>query len=74
MLLADGRWRTYDVTIEGVSLVANYRAQFNSIIRRSGYPDLVAKLSAKQDPAGARASERGSASVGAPAAPVRQAP
>ena|SRR5919106_4156937 len=43
------RWRVYDVNIEGVSLVANYRAQFNSIITRSGYPELVAKLKAKQD-------------------------
>ena len=78
MLLLDGRWKTYDVTIEGVSLVANYRAQFNSIIRRSGYPDLVAKLSAKQDPAGTRQADRGQersgAAGGATAAPVRQAP
>lgn len=43
------RWRAYDVAIEGVSLVANYRTQFNSIIGRTGYPDLVAKLKAKQD-------------------------
>jgi phospholipid transport system substrate-binding protein len=43
------RWRAYDVNIEGVSLVANYRSQFNSIIGRTGYPDLAAKLKAKQD-------------------------
>ena len=43
------RWRVYDVNIESVSLVANYRAQFNSIITRRGYPELVAKLKAKQD-------------------------
>ncbi len=43
------RWRAYDVAIEGVSLVANYRTQFNSIIGRTGYLDLVAKLRAKQD-------------------------
>jgi len=43
------RWRAYDVTLEGISLVANYRAQFNSIIQRSGYPDLVAKLRVKYD-------------------------
>ncbi len=43
------RWRAYDVHIEGVSLVANYRSQFNAIIQRTGYPDLVAKLRAKQD-------------------------
>jgi phospholipid transport system substrate-binding protein len=43
------RWRAYDVTLEGISLVANYRAQFNTIIQRSGYPDLVAKLRLKYD-------------------------
>jgi phospholipid transport system substrate-binding protein len=49
MLVESGRWRAYDVSIEGVSLVANYRSQFNSIIQRSGYPDLVGKLKARQD-------------------------
>ena len=42
------RWRAYDVNIEGVSLIANYRTQFNTIIQRTGYPDLVTKLQAKQ--------------------------
>ena len=43
------RWRTYDVAIEGVSMVANYRAQFNKIIQASGYQGLVAKLTEKQE-------------------------
>jgi len=47
--LKGGRWRAYDVNIEGVSLVANYRTQFNTVILRAGYPDLVAKLRAKQN-------------------------
>ena len=34
----------YDLSIDGISLVANYRAQFNKIIRTSSYEDLVAKL------------------------------
>jgi|SRR5689334_20324475 phospholipid transport system substrate-binding protein len=42
------RWLSYDVVIEGVSLVANYRAQFNKIIQTSGYPSLVSKLAAKE--------------------------
>jgi len=42
------RWLSYDVSIEGVSLVANYRAQFNKIIQTSGYPALVQRLSAKE--------------------------
>ena len=49
MFVKDNRWRAYDVNIEGVSLVSNYRTQFNTVIQRSGYPDLVAKLKAKQD-------------------------
>ena len=42
-----GEWRVYDISIEGVSLVNNYRKQFNSIILRSSYDDLVAKLREK---------------------------
>ncbi len=49
MLRQGERWRAYDVSIEGVSLVANYRTQFNSIISRSTYQELVARLRAKQD-------------------------
>jgi phospholipid transport system substrate-binding protein len=43
------RWRAYDVVIEGVSLVSNYRTQFNRIIQQAGYPELVNKLKAKQE-------------------------
>ena len=42
------RWFVYDVWIEGVSLMQNYRAQFNKIIQTSSYEDLVRKLKAKQ--------------------------
>ncbi len=38
------RWAIYDVLIDGVSLVANYRAQFSRIIQRSSYSELVARL------------------------------
>lgn len=73
----DGRWRAYDVTIEGVSLVANYRAQFNSIIQRSGYADLVGKLKAKQGERPGpkevgRSQDKGAAEP--PATPRREAP
>ncbi len=40
-------WFIYDVSIEGVSLVNNYRTQFNSIILKSSYRELVKKLEAK---------------------------
>ena len=35
--------------IEGVSLVANYRTQFNKIIQTSSYAELVKKMKVKQD-------------------------
>jgi len=38
------RWLIYDVNIEGISLVANYRAQFDRIIRTSSYGELVKRL------------------------------
>ena len=42
-----GDWRVYDISVEGVSLVNNYRKQFNSIILRSSYDELVRKLRKK---------------------------
>ena len=42
-----GEWFVYDVIADGVSLVRNYRGQFDKIIRESGYPDLVEELRKK---------------------------
>jgi phospholipid transport system substrate-binding protein len=38
------RWLLYDVTIENISLIANYRAQFDRIIRTQSYGELVKRL------------------------------
>jgi phospholipid transport system substrate-binding protein len=46
---AGDRWLAYDVAVEGVSLVANYRAQFNKIIQTSSAQALVKRLRAKQE-------------------------
>ena len=43
------RWMVYDVSVEGVSLVANYRAQFNKILQTSSAQGLVERLRAKQE-------------------------
>ena len=40
---ADG-WKVYDIVIEGVSLVTNYRGQFSNEIRQSGMDGLIQKL------------------------------
>jgi phospholipid transport system substrate-binding protein len=43
---ADG-WKIYDITVEGVSLVLTYRAEFESITRTSGIDGLIKRLSEK---------------------------
>ena len=48
MLRKSERWLVYDVNIEGVSLVSNYRTQFNKIIQTSSYAELVKKMKTKQ--------------------------
>jgi phospholipid transport system substrate-binding protein len=44
LLNEDGTWMVYDVVIEGVSLVSNYRSQFSRIIHESSYGELVRRL------------------------------
>jgi phospholipid transport system substrate-binding protein len=45
---SDGQWRIYDIVIMGVSLVNNYRIQFQRIITQSSYEELVRQLQARQ--------------------------
>jgi phospholipid transport system substrate-binding protein len=40
-------WKVYDVMVGGVSLVANYRTEFNNLVRESGVDGLIKNLSAK---------------------------
>jgi phospholipid transport system substrate-binding protein len=49
MLKRGDRWLVYDVSIEGVSLVSNYRTQFNKIIQTASFNELVQKMRTKQD-------------------------
>lgn len=39
-----GRWRVVDVTTDGVSMVSTYRDQFNRIISRDGWAELIARM------------------------------
>jgi phospholipid transport system substrate-binding protein len=48
MLRRGEQWLVYDVAVEGVSLVANYRMQFNKIIQSQSYRALVDKLRSKR--------------------------
>ena len=48
MLRKGDRWLIYDILIENISLVGNYRAQFDRIIRTSSYDELVKRLRDKR--------------------------
>ena len=54
MTKKQGKWWVYDIVIEGVSFVNNYRTQFNSILASSSYPGLVKQLKAKTEKAEAK--------------------
>jgi phospholipid transport system substrate-binding protein len=43
----DGEWSVYDITVDGVSLVTNYRSTFSSVIREEGIDGLVETLREK---------------------------
>ena len=47
MKRVQGKWMVYDVCVEGVSLINNYRSQFNSILMRSSFKGLLERLKAK---------------------------
>jgi phospholipid transport system substrate-binding protein len=44
MLQNSGTWKVYDVVVEGVSLIKNYRSQFNQLLRKEKPEDLLQKL------------------------------
>ena len=45
---AGGHWQVYDLSMDGISLLANYRSQFNKIIRTSSFAELVGRLKANK--------------------------
>jgi len=69
MIDRGGGWAIRDVMIDGVSLAANYRAQFARILQASSYPDLVRQVQAKAWPLVAPADGRAIMAI-APASPA----
>lgn len=47
--LTDGQWKVYDVTVDGISLVTNYRGQFAAEIRRNGLDALIQRLESESN-------------------------
>lgn len=44
---SDGRWAVYDVAVDGISLVSSYRSQFNSMLRRQSFAQLLEHLQSR---------------------------
>ena len=42
-----GEWRVYDVIIEGISLISNYRSSYQEIVKKDGFDGLIMKMKAK---------------------------
>jgi phospholipid transport system substrate-binding protein len=47
LYLKDGTWLVYDVIIEGVSLISNYRSSYQEIVKRDGFDGLLAQMEEK---------------------------
>jgi len=43
----EGRWKVYDVVVENISIVNNYRSQFNRVISKSSFEELLKKIREK---------------------------
>lgn len=46
--LVNESWKVYDIVIENISLINNYRSQFNRIIMKSSYKELLRRMKEKQ--------------------------
>jgi len=48
LLERDGRWGVYDIAVDGVSLVSNYRSQFASMLKRMSLSQLLDRLRSRE--------------------------
>lgn len=65
MLRVGGAWKVYDVSVEGVSLVTNYRTSFNQTVQKSGIDGLIKAL---QERNAVQTAKAPAAAAAAPAA------
>jgi len=52
MIYVDNSWQVFDLVIEGISLIRNYRSSYGEIIRREGYEGLFVRMEEKVDSSG----------------------
>ena len=56
LILSNDEWRVYDVLVEGVSIISNYRSQYNNILSRKSYAELIQMMKEKVEKVKARES------------------
>jgi len=61
---ADGQWKAYDVIIEGISYITNYRNQVDAEIKKDGLDNLIQKLETQGDQALQQMEQEGKPSGG----------
>ena len=54
LMMEGGAWKIYDVTVDAISIIANYRNQFNRVMNNQGYDTLIKDLKEKQAALAAR--------------------
>lgn len=54
LMKESGSWKIYDVTVDAISIIANYRNQFNRVMNNAGYDTLIKDLKDKQTALAAR--------------------
>jgi phospholipid transport system substrate-binding protein len=54
LLERDGRWAVYDVAVDGVSLISNYRSQFSSLLKRMSFAQLLDRMGNREASVGPR--------------------
>ena len=52
LLERDGQWAVYDVAVDSVSLISNYRSQFTSMLKRMSFEQLLDRLRNREASAG----------------------
>jgi phospholipid transport system substrate-binding protein len=73
LLLKDNRWFIYDIVIANMSLISNYRAQFERVIRTASFEDLVRRLQGRIGLLNGKETKNGKETNAARAtAPVKQ--
>ena len=50
----DGRWGVYDIGVDGVSLISNYRSQFTSVLKRMSFAQMLDRLRNREASVGSR--------------------